>query len=383
MLLLLLLLFLLMVFLMVRFWHTDTSVLSGTGNGDGVAAVVVAPTETDTTDGTDGVLSDTLETQHVPLFDSVPPAKPEQPPPRNRREAAEGAVTKSAGDTTRPVRADSDSSMFEQEDDDAAQFGADPCALDTLPPWVWADPAGGLHRATVYVRLDSDKPASIEWRIGEGAWEQYTGVPLEVSEATALEYRAQDSCGNRFGPRIQEYVFDFRGIEGACPRDMELVEADGSRFCIDRFEWPNRYREYPATFVSYYQALDSCHSVGKRLCSAQEWRLACSGPHGLTYPYGSRYEDHTCTARDTARAPSGSKRGCRGYFDVYDMAGNVAEWTSTRAAENRDFFYVMGGFWASGPQGTCTNARYSYFPQNRHNPVGFRCCKDAGTGEPR
>jgi hypothetical protein len=39
---------------------------------------------------------------------------------------------------------------------------------------------------------------------------------------------------------------------------------------------------------------------------------------------------------------------------------------------------VMGGFWQSGPRSGCFDIRYSYFPQNRHNPVGFRCCKDIG-----
>jgi formylglycine-generating enzyme required for sulfatase activity len=58
------------------------------------------------------------------------------------------------------------------------------------------------------------------------------------------------------------------------------------------------------------------------------------------------------------------------------MAGNLAEWTSTRSSKNDRFYNVMGGFWESGPQSTCFDKRYSYFPQNRHNPVGFRCCSE-------
>jgi formylglycine-generating enzyme required for sulfatase activity len=59
------------------------------------------------------------------------------------------------------------------------------------------------------------------------------------------------------------------------------------------------------------------------------------------------------------------------------MAGNLAEWTSTPSPQNSSFNNVMGGYWESGSQSRCADARYSYFPQNRHNPVGFRCCKDA------
>ena len=58
------------------------------------------------------------------------------------------------------------------------------------------------------------------------------------------------------------------------------------------------------------------------------------------------------------------------------MSGNLLEWTSTRAAENGTFTYAMGGFWESGPKSACGDKRYSYYPQNRHNPVGFRCCGD-------
>jgi hypothetical protein len=58
------------------------------------------------------------------------------------------------------------------------------------------------------------------------------------------------------------------------------------------------------------------------------------------------------------------------------MSGNLAEWTNTPSARNKQFYNVMGGFWESGRQASCFERRYSYFPQNRHNPVGFRCCAD-------
>jgi formylglycine-generating enzyme required for sulfatase activity len=118
-------------------------------------------------------------------------------------------------------------------------------------------------------------------------------------------------------------------------------------------------------------------SRSKRLCSTEEWSLACSGPHSSAYPYGRLYESHACVTGDTAAWPSGFKPECRGYFDVYDMSGNLMEWTNTRSMTNRQFYNVMGGFWESGSASDCFGARYSYYPQNRHNPVGFRCCADA------
>jgi formylglycine-generating enzyme required for sulfatase activity len=82
---------------------------------------------------------------------------------------------------------------------------------------------------------------------------------------------------------------------------------------------------------------------------------------------------------DTVVKKSGEKAECRSYFGLYDMSGNLQEWTDTRASENGRFNYVTGGFWNSGIKSSCRERRYSYFSQNKHNPVGFRCCKDIET----
>jgi formylglycine-generating enzyme required for sulfatase activity len=158
---------------------------------------------------------------------------------------------------------------------------------------------------------------------------------------------------------------------------MEPVRVGATSFCIDRYEWPNRKGHLPRAYVSVFQAMDTCASAGKRLCTADEWTIACTGPYGWKYPYGALYERYACFTHDTTARPSGSRPECRGYFGIFDMSGNCAEWTSTRSAVNPRFYNVMGGFWESGPQSGCFDVRYSYFPQNRHNPVGFRCCKDA------
>jgi formylglycine-generating enzyme required for sulfatase activity len=59
------------------------------------------------------------------------------------------------------------------------------------------------------------------------------------------------------------------------------------------------------------------------------------------------------------------------------MSGNLLEWTGTVSRGNPGFYNVLGGFWQSGVRSSCFDIRSSYFPQNRQNPVGFRCCKDA------
>jgi|GEM_PF-954079 len=261
-----------------------------------------------------------------------------------------------------------------------AEQPADPCALDTIPPWIFPDPSGGLHRRHVAVRLLSVERCAIEWRFGgEKAWRPYTGEPILITSDSSIEYTARDSCGNIMPPHTEVYRIGSPLALRYCPDDMEYIKVGETHFCIDRYEWPNKRGKKPQSLVSIYQARDSCFTAGKRLCSTDEWSLACGGAYGWRYPYGAVYEPRACNTQDTAVAAAGTMVECRGYFDVYDMSGNLAEWTNTPSPRNSRFYNVMGGFWDSGPQASCFEHRYSYFPQNRHNPVGFRCCRDADT----
>jgi len=253
-----------------------------------------------------------------------------------------------------------------------------PCAGDTVAPWVFPDPSGGLHRKQILVTLESTKkPCAIEWKTDSSApWKPYL-QPIALATSTTLFFRAHDSCGNAMENRQEKYEIDLTQPTKFCPENMEFVKAGQTVLCIDKYEWPNKKGVVPQTYISLYQAMDSCVAAGKHLCSTDEWTLACTGPYGWQYPYGDSYERHACVTNDTVARPSGSKPECRGYFDVFDMAGNCAEWTSTRSTKNRQFYNVKGGFWESGLRSTCFETKYSYYPQNRHNPVGFRCCKEA------
>jgi hypothetical protein len=255
----------------------------------------------------------------------------------------------------------------------------DPCQQDTLQPWVYPDPSGGLHRSAVKIKIKANKPCTIEWRMdADAAWHPYGGEPIAIAKSAKLHFKAADSCGKTMEPRAEWYEIKPLPKEGICPEGMEYIEIGATRFCIDIYEWPNRKGGLPGSYVSIYQAQDSCFTVGKKLCTQEQWSMACGGVYGWQYPYGASYEPHACNTSDTTVERSGSKPECRGYFNVYDMSGNLAEWTDTRSARNAKFYNVAGGFWQSGPQSDCFSAKYSYSPENRHNPVGFRCCKEIG-----
>ncbi|MBN1760242.1 MAG: SUMF1/EgtB/PvdO family nonheme iron enzyme [Chitinispirillaceae bacterium] len=256
------------------------------------------------------------------------------------------------------------------------------CGGDTTELWVYPDPSGGLHYRGVDVAFRANRPAVIHYRFqGDTGWMKYDGTPVAVSRTTTLYFDAIDSCGKVMERRSEYYEIETARPSSECPNDMEPVRVGTMNFCIDRYEWPNRRGAVPRAYVSLYQAMDSCFAAGKRLCTVEEWSVACAGPYSWKYPYGQKYEPYACITHDTLVEPSGSKPECRGFFGIFDMAGNLLEWTSTRAVENSSFYYVTGGFWESGPKSACHDKRYSYYPQNRHNPVGFRCCKDMAGGE--
>ena len=178
-------------------------------------------------------------------------------------------------------------------------------------------------------------------------------------------------------------------------------------FCIDRFEYPNRRGAFPWIVVSWTEAQSICTGGGKRLCSEAEWTFACEGEDALPYPYGFARDAQACNVDRTWRAydpsalgsgnpdkiraevdrlwqgeASGARPACRSPFGVYDMTGNVDEWTKSVAATGHRSI-LKGGYW--GPVRTrCRPTTRIHGETFAFYQQGFRCCTDepAATGAP-
>lgn len=123
-----------------------------------------------------------------------------------------------------------------------------------------------------------------------------------------------------------------------------------ARYCIDAFEFPNKPCELPFVWSAPTFARTMCQLQGKRLCTQDEWNLACRGdPSGgadRTYAYGDDLDLTACntdksppdrkqcdarTLKDawstcgTHTEPAGAFPKCRSRFGVFDQHGNVAE----------------------------------------------------------
>ena len=184
---------------------------------------------------------------------------------------------------------------------------------------------------------------------------------------------------------------------GACG-----MKTQHKKYCVDRYEWPNKVGAVPRYMVSWNEAKASCEGVGKRLCSDTEWTLACEGPRQQPYPYGNGYtrDDAACNidkpyvwphpekvydartsaaelARLDQRETSGSRAACVSPYGVHDLVGNVDEWVLNESQAGHPYKSgLKGGYW--GPVRTrCRPMTTGHEETFRYYQIGFRCCEDA------
>lgn len=146
-------------------------------------------------------------------------------------------------------------------------------------------------------------------------------------------------------------------------------------FCMDMYEYPNESAGEPAVARSWSVADSLCAGRGKRLCTEAEWDLACGGWKGDAYPYGNRYDGARCNTESATIQLSGGEEGCRSPFGVYDMSGNVFEWTASDWSANYQEKVVKGGNWNSGADNSTCKARFGQPTATTSQAIGFRCCR--------
>ena len=172
-------------------------------------------------------------------------------------------------------------------------------------------------------------------------------------------------------------------------------------FCIDKYEWPNKQGAYPWVMVTWDESQKLCESVGKRLCTEDEWTFACEGEEATPFPYGytrnsqecnldnqwKRYSQKILSQRGSQECSkelkrlwqgrrSGSAPQCASSFGVEDMNGSVDEWTvGTKRSQYPYDSVLKGGYW--GPVRTrCRPATRNHGPGHVFYQQGFRCCSD-------
>jgi len=177
------------------------------------------------------------------------------------------------------------------------------------------------------------------------------------------------------------------------------------RFCMDRYEWPNKKGEKPMTLVSWQSAREMCAAAGKRLCTVEEFNFACEGEEMRPFVFGfsrdasqcnfdKSYRERTytflahdeCMANPECRAayealdqrtPAGSIESCKSSDGVYDLIGNANEWVMISDGKPPHRSGIKGGWW--GPvRNRCRPLVTFHDEGDFAYEVGFRCCSDPG-----
>jgi hypothetical protein len=156
------------------------------------------------------------------------------------------------------------------------------------------------------------------------------------------------------------------------------VGSDETHLCGN----PNRL---PWTNVTFDEAETACLASDKRLCTIAELQEACEGASARTYPYAGGYSGTTCNGIDaagSAAAPTGSFGNCVSEDGVYDLSGNVAEWSSTvqgmtTGNPSYDIIALHGGSYLTPQNGLTCRFDLDVMTTNAVlGSIGFRCCKD-------
>ena len=244
---------------------------------------------------------------------------------------------------------------------------------DTLPPQPSILPPPGRYYKPVNLRVECGEPrCEAEISVGDSLNAE-KGVIENHSKTATVYFRAIDSAGN--ASRWESVTYDMVS-NNFCAENSYPVLVKGKTVCVDAYEFPNKPGEKPRNMVSQNAAAMLCENAGKRLCSVEEWQTACRGNSNSRYPYGNVYNQTKCaTDLKTAKEPSrsGFAEHCRSYYGMYDMSGNLWEWTNT-PAEREGLFLVAGGAWNTQNASSCAETKFSFYPQNEYPFVGFRCC---------
>jgi formylglycine-generating enzyme required for sulfatase activity len=153
---------------------------------------------------------------------------------------------------------------------------------------------------------------------------------------------------------------------------------------------PRSKEDHPVVYVDLDDARAYADWAGKRLPTDQEWQYAAQGLDGRRYPWGNEMLPGRCNGGETGSttAVNAFPNG-RSPFGIYDLCGNVWEWTESERSDGRTRFCILKGgsfFTAKGsgwymdggprPASFAAKMLLMWPGLDRCATIGFRCVTD-------
>jgi formylglycine-generating enzyme required for sulfatase activity len=282
--------------------------------------------------------------------------------------------------------------------------GANADLADTRPPQIRTDanpeawalvPAGeffyGQHEHVVNIEYP------YEMMVTDVTNAQYAVYLNEAAASGTIQITADKVMGYYPGDEFHAY-----NHEEAIPAGEYLhvpLDSPVLRIAFDGEEFEARpgYELHPMVNVTWFGAQAYCDFYGWRLPSEVEWEKAARGTDGRPFPWGNEiernqanfYSSHDLFEKIFAglgdTTPVGFYDGSvyDGYqteeaaspFGLYDMAGNVWQWTGD-VYEDQHYRYMRGGSKDNYEYNLRVWSRNSAGPAFYSTNLGFRCARD-------
>jgi hypothetical protein len=135
---------------------------------------------------------------------------------------------------------------------------------------------------------------------------------------------------------------------------------------------------FPAVYLDWFDAYAFARWKGRRLPTEREWEKAGRGADGRRYPWGTDMIANAANLLGVlSSGPGWTEVGVwkldRSPYGVYDMAGNVSEWTASDDGQGNPV--VRGGNFRSD-SGELTRRILHLPPETRDEHIGFRTVGD-------
>jgi formylglycine-generating enzyme required for sulfatase activity len=150
---------------------------------------------------------------------------------------------------------------------------------------------------------------------------------------------------------------------------------------------PAGKEDHPVVYIGLEDARAYAAWAGKRLPTEAEWQGAAQGPDALKYPWGNEMKPGRCNGGETGdTTPVMAFADFGSPFGVYDLCGNVWEWTESERSDGRTRFCILkgGSFYTArgsgwymdgGPRPNAFAAKFLLMwpGLDRCATIGFRC----------